>query len=220
MEVDAALLPAAWLVAGYLVLVPLLVVAWRSAPLQRLRQPELQHALLGSIVALIALWWIRAGVMPGLGFHFFGITVITLMFGWQFASLASLPVLLAGIATGRGDLPALGVNALLLFLLPVAVSWLLHRAAGRWLPPNFFVYVFIHAYLAAVVSMAAATFCMAGLQLAAGSVSASYLLAEYLPFLPMLLLAEGFINGAIIAVLVATRPGWVWTFDDRRYLSH
>lgn len=25
--------------------------------------------------------------------------------------------------------------------------------------------------------------------------------------------------GLLIGVLVATRPAWVWTFDDRRYLQ-
>ena len=52
----------------------------------------------------------------------------------------------------------------------------------------------------------------------AGSVSSAYLFSDYLVFLPMMLLSEGFINGAIITVLVATRPSWVWTFDDSLYL--
>lgn len=218
MEADATLLSAGWRLAGYGLLLPALVAAWRTAPRDRLREPEMQHALLGSIVMLVALWWIRAGVVPGLGFHFFGVTMLTLMFGWQFACLAAVPVLLAGAATGHGDLAALGINAVLLFLLPVATTWSLHRFARRFLPANFFVYVFVNGYLAAALSMAAATLSMAAVQVAAGAVGGAYLLGEFLPFLPMLLLSEGFINGAVIAVLVATRPGWVWTFDDARYL--
>jgi uncharacterized membrane protein len=218
MEVDSSLLPLAWLKSANVVMTLLLIAAAWSAPWHRLREPEMQHAWFGAMVALSVLWWIRAGIVPGLGFHFFGVTTLTLMFGWQLALLAGPAVLAAGIWTGHGDWQALGMNTLVLFGLPVTVTWTMHRLACRRLPWNFFVYVFINCYLAAVLSMALATICMTGLQVAAGQVSAAYLFSDYLPFLPMLLLSEGFINGTVIAVLVATRPGWVWTFDDKRYL--
>ena len=67
--------------------------------------------------------------------------------------------------------------------------------------------------------MAGATLVMSAVQVTAGVVAADYLWRDYLPFLPMLLLSEGFINGTVIAVLVATRPAWVWTFDDQAYLN-
>ena len=219
MEVTTALLPAGWLIAGYVLLITVLAVAAVTAPWPRLRETEMQHALFGGIVALALLWWIRAGIVPGLGFHFFGVTTLTLMFGWQFACLAAVPVLCAGIFTGHGDFGALGLNALLLFVLPAGVTWAVHGLASRLLPWNFFVYVFLNCYFAAVLAMASATLLMSGVLVAAGVVAPDYLWREYLPFLPMLLLSEGFINGAAIAVLVATRPTWVWTFDDRRYLQ-
>lgn len=218
MEVDSSLLPLSWLAFANVAVALLLIAAAWTAPWQRLREVEMQHAWFGAMVALMVLWWIRAGIVPGLGFHFFGVTTLTLMFGWQLALLAGPAVLAAGIWTGHGDWPALGMNALVLFGLPVAATWTVHQLASQRLPWNFFVYVFINCYLAAVLSMALATLCMASLQVAAGQVAADYLFRDYLPFLPMLLLSEGFINGAVTAVLVATRPGWVWTFDDNRYL--
>lgn len=219
MEVTAKLLPFTWLFAGWGLLFGVLAAATVTAPWRRLQDSEMQHALFGGIVALAVLWWIRAGILPGLGFHFFGVTALTLMFGWQFACLAAVPVLLAGVFTGHGDLGGLGLNALLLFVLPAALTWAVHGLASRHLPHNFFVYVFINCYLAAVLAMAGATLGMSSVLLTTGIVEAGYLWRDYLPFLPMMLLSEGFINGAAIAVLVATRPGWVWTFDDRRYLQ-
>lgn len=219
MEVTTNLLSSSWLIAGWGLLLGVLAPATVTAPWRRLRESEMQHALFGGIVALALLWWIRAGILPGLGFHFFGVTTLTLMFGWQFACLAAVPVLLAGIFTGQGDLGGLGLNALLLFVLPAALTWIVHALASRHLPPNFFVYVFINCYLAAVLAMAGATVMMSAVLMAAGIVELGYLWRDYLPFLPMMLLSEGFINGAAIAVLVATRPGWVWTFDDSRYLK-
>ena len=219
MEVTANLLPTALLAAGWLALGVLLALAAVTAPWQRLRESEMQHALFGSIVALALLWWIRAGILPGLGFHFFGVTTLTLMFGWQFACIAALPVLLAGVFTGQGDMGGLGLNALVLFVLPAGVTWLVHALASRHLPLNFFVYVFVNCYLAAVLSMAIATLFMSGVLIATDVIDAGYWWRNYLPFVPMLLLSEGFINGSAIAVLVATRPAWVWTFDDRHYLK-
>lgn len=220
MEVTADLLPFSWLVAGWILLGCVLGAAALTAPWRRLQEPEMQHALFGSVVALVVLWWIRAGILPGLGFHFFGVTAVTLMFGWQFACLAALPVLVAGMFTGQGDLGALGLNALLLFVLPAGLTWGVHALASRYLPRNFFIYVFINCYFAAVLAMAGATLVMSAVLVGADAVAADYLWRDYLPFLPMLLLSEGFINGTAIAVLVATRPGWVWTFDDRQYLRH
>lgn len=219
MEVTVDLLPVAWLVAGWLLLACVLGAASLTAPWRRLREQEMQHALFGSVVALAALWWIRAGIVPGLGFHFFGVTAVTLMFGWQFACLAALPVLAAGVFTGQGDLGSLGLNAVLLFVLPAGLTWCAHTLASRCLPRNFFIYVFINCYFAAVLAMGGATLAMSAVLVGADVVAADYLWRDYLPFLPMLLLSEGFINGAAIAVLVATRPGWVWTFDDRHYLQ-
>lgn len=219
MEANAQLLGPLARGAGFVLLAIVLVAAARTAPWRRLREAELQHAWLGGTVALMLLWWIRAGLEPGLGFHFFGVTAFTLMFGWQLACLAAVPVLVAGLATGHGDAAALGVNALLLFVLPAAITWRTHRLANRLLPPNFFVYVFVNCYLAAVLAMAGATAAMSGMLVGAGSIALGSLARDYLPFVPMLLFSEGFINGAVIAVLVATRPRWVFTFDDARYLA-
>ena len=220
MEVAAGMLDGAWLTAGYLLAGAVFLFAGLTAPWQRLKSTEIQHAVFGGIVALIALWWIRAGIVPGLGFHFLGVTTLTLMFGWQIACLSAIPVLLAGLFIGHGDVGGFGLNALLLFALPAGVTWLIYRLASRWLPWNFFIYVFINSYLAAALSMGLATLAMSGVQIAGGATTPAYLWHDYLPFLPLLLLAEGFINGMVVAVLVATRPDWVWTFEDSRYLRH
>lgn len=219
MEIDTTLIATPVLALGWAMLMGVLAPAALTAPWCRLADGEMQHALFGGCVALILLWWIRAGIVPGLGYHFFGVTALTLMFGWQFAVLAAIPVLAAGTLTGHGDWAGLGLNALLLFLLPAGISWVVHRIAHRTLPRTFFTYVFISCYLAAILAMAVATLAMSGVLLVAGAVDPLYLWQDYMPFLPMMLLSEGFINGMVISVLVATRPGWVWTFEDSEYLA-
>ena len=98
------------------------------------------------------------------------------------------------------------------------MTWGLRRFAQRRLPPNFFVFIYVNAYLGAAVGMAAVTGAMAAVLLLAGAVEPGALVRDYVAFLPLLALAEGFINGMTMTVLVATRPGLVWTFDDARYL--
>lgn len=215
MELNAADLGGPWAVLASILSLATLIVAARTAPWGRLRVPEMQHAFGAACVAVMLLWSIRTSFGSGPGYHFFGVTALTLMFGWQLACLAALPVLIAGCLLGFGDWVSLGPNALLLFVLPAGVTWGLLRLVRRRLPRNFFVYIYLNAYLAAAFGMAATTLAMSAAMAGAGGP----LWRDHLAFLPLLSLAEGFINGMILTVLVATRPGWVWTFDDESYLA-
>jgi uncharacterized membrane protein len=42
---------------------------------------------------------------------------------------------------------------------------------------------------------------------------------RYLPFIPMMIFAEGFFTGMLATSMVLFRPEWIGSFDDRRYLS-
>ncbi|NDY95107.1 hypothetical protein [Wenzhouxiangella limi] len=42
---------------------------------------------------------------------------------------------------------------------------------------------------------------------------------DYLLFLPMIMLPEGFLNGAVLTMLTLLRPAWVRSFDDRDYID-
>ncbi len=219
MELTAATLAPGWLGLGAVLAGTVLVTAARTAPWSRLRSAEMQHAFAAGCVAVMLLWTIRTGLEIAPGYHFFGVTTLTLMFGWQLACLASVPVLIAACLLGHGDWAALGANALVLFVLPAAVTWALLRVVRRWLPRNFFVYIYLNAYLGAACAMAAGSLAMAAILAAAGTLGDGVPWRDYLLFLPLLSLAEGFINGIVLTVLVAIRPHWVWTFDEARYFA-
>jgi len=219
MEFTTAQLDAGWLALSLCLAVLVLAAAAALTPWRRLAEAEMQHAFGAGCVALLVLWSLRTSFAPVLGYHFLGVTTLTLMFGWPLACLAAVPVLLAGCLLGHGDFGALGANFLLLFALPAAVTWGLLGFARRFLPRNFFIFIYVNAYLGAACAMAATTLAMSAIFVAVGAVQTGSMWRDYVGFLPLLALAEGFINGMTLTVLVAMRPRCVWTFDDAVYLA-
>ncbi len=218
MLVTEGLLPGGWLLGGNVALaVALMAVALRT-PWRRLADNETQHCFLGGCVALAVLWSIHGGVAPGLAFHFSGVTALTLMIGWRLAFVASLPVMAALAYTGAIGWGTMGINALALFALPALVTSIIHGLVQRRLPLNFFVYIFVTAHFGAMLAVAAGIAALSTVYVVAGVYPAAMLAREFFPVVPMVLLSEGFLNGLVMAVLVATRPGCVTSFDDRLYL--
>lgn len=218
MLVTQDLMPGGWLIAGNVGLAIVLLLVALRAPWHRLARNETQHSFLGGCVALVVLWSLSAGLHPGLSFHFCGVTALTLIIGWHLATLASLPIMVGLALTGSAGWDAIGINALVLFILPAALTSLIHRFVQRRLPLNFFVFVFITVHFGSIVAVATAVMAICGVYVVADVYSAGMIARDFLPFVPMMLLSEGFINGLVIAVLVATRPGCVESFDDRIYL--
>ena len=52
-----------------------------------------------------------------------------------------------------------------------------------------------------------------------GVYSFAQLKETVLPFFPMMFLPEAMLNGWVMVVLVAQRPGWVYSFSDEQYLK-
>lgn len=219
MDLPEGLLPVSWLWAGHVLYGTVLAVAAARAPWSRFRDNELQHVFLGACVVLLLLWSIRAGITPGLGFHFLGATVFTLMFGWQLAVIG-LSLVLAGVTFhNAADWLALPLNALATVVVPVMVSHGVYRLVDRYLPNHFFVYIFLCAFLGAGVALAANAGAWIWLLTASGVYPMKHVAYEYLPFLPLIVLPEAVLNGMIATALVGLRPRWVVTFDDDRYLK-
>jgi uncharacterized membrane protein len=170
-------------------------------------------------VAMVALLWtLRAGIEPGLNYHLLGITALTLMFDWQFALLAVGLALAITTWQGPAGWEAFGINALTMGALPVLCTRLLLAAGQRWLPANFFIYIFINSFFAGALAMLLCGLA-ATLVLAFASSGATDTVTDYLLYIPMLMFGEAFLNGMAMTLLVAYKPRWVATFHDHRYLE-
>ncbi|MGY0560367.1 energy-coupling factor ABC transporter permease [Luteimonas sp. A277] len=214
MEVTQPSLPfwvqsVAWALAA-------LVLAWQGRPLWRRLHgagPEAVRVLLGLALVLMAVRWFNTAPLQGVMLHLTGATIATLLVGagpacWVMA-VASLSGVLMGAAWHGWAMDFLVTGA-----LPVAVTAVFSRAVRRWLPHNIVVYVMGNAFFAAAVAMAASVLAKFALVAWLGSRSA----AAYLVATPLLALAEAFLTGTLMAVIVVYRPQWCVSFDDKVYL--
>ena len=188
-----------------------------KAPWFRLTQSDSSNIYFGSIVIMLLLWSLNAGILPGLNFHFLGITAACLMFGWELAFLAIQLILAILILEGRGSWETLPINALLLGAIPAGFTHILLRFSQRYIPKNYFIYIFINSFLAAITGMLL-TGTLLHWVLADASYSTSQLDNLYLVFL-MAAVPEGTLNGMTMSILVIYKPAWVTTFRDEMYLA-
>jgi uncharacterized membrane protein len=189
------------------------------APWRQLREgTRVQHLLAGAAVGLMVLWAMRTGVVPGLEFHLLGMTTVTLMLGWSFAVLAGSIALVGVTVAGLSSWSGLPVNALLDVLVPATVTQSLLVLARSALPKHFFVYVFLNAFVAGGVAVLAAGYLAVWVLVGAEAIRLDDLRQGFLPFLPLMLFPEAFVNGFLVSVMVGLRPEWVYSFRDEEYL--
>jgi uncharacterized membrane protein len=219
MDIPAGLLPGSYLWSCTLLYGLLLCLALLTAPWSKIADNEASHVYFGAIVMVVVLWMLRGGIHPGLGYHLLGATLLCLMFEWQFALFALSLALAFTTWRGPAGWEAFGVNALLMAALPILFTRLFLYACQRWLAHNFFIYIFINAFLAGAVSVLIAGVASAWIQRLAGVHEADTVSADFLLILPMLMFGEAFLNGAVMSLVVAYRPRWVATFHDRWYLQ-
>lgn len=182
-----------------------------------LLEPANLNIFLGACVAVLGLWRIKAGIEPGLNFHLLGATVLTLMVRPRLAMVA-LALVQAAVALWDGQYAAFAANWLIMGVLPVGVTWGIHRIVGRWLPRHLFVYLFLNAFAAGAISMFTVGIAASLFACFAGMYPMEYLLTDYLPFYVFMSWGEAFISGMLVTVMVVWKPHWVATFSDRHYL--
>jgi uncharacterized membrane protein len=215
MDIPANLLPVASLWIAALVYLVLLAAAALTAPWGKLLDKEGSNIYFGAVAFIAVVWILRAGIEPGHNYHLLGATALCLMFGWQFALMAVSLVLVITTWQGPAGWETFAVNALVMGAVPVLFTRLMLYACQRWLPHNFFIYVFINAFLTGALSML-----LCGYAASAVLAMADYMPASsYLQVIPLLMFGEAFLNGMLMILLVAYKPQWVSTFHDRWYLD-
>lgn len=220
MNLPDNLLPAQWYWFGHALLAIMLIKIASTTPWQRLKNPANLNLWLGACVALMIIWSIKAGIKPGLNFHLLGATAFTLMFGPQLAVFGLLIVLTGVTLAGIGGWEGFSLNAFIMIIVPVWLSYTLFRIVDRKLPNHFFIYIFINAFIGGAIAITATGLASTWLLAAGGAYSLQYLYSQYLPYYILMGWSEAMSTGMIMTLMVVFRPQWVSTFDDERYIRN
>lgn len=218
--IAAELLSEASRLLGWLLYVPVLAwAAWRAPWLELVSDLRRQHLLFGTTLALFLLWLVRRDFESGLSFHFIGMTAVTLLLDWPLALLCALVAQCGLILLGRQDLAAMGINGLLLGVLPVCIAqgcaWLLERQQPR----NLFLYIFFAGFFPAALTAAACLTLGTAVLWLDGLYALPPWLEDYAAYLWLIMFPEAFINGMCVSALVVFVPEWLETFNRTRYLQ-
>lgn len=220
MNLSAEGLNLPWLVGGLLIWVGLLIWAFKTAPWYKVTgDRSAQNVVLAATVIVLLVWQFGASLGGGITFHFLLMTTMTLMFGPQFA-LLGMSLALLGV-TFESDLGywALGLNAVLMGVIPIFITWWMARWAFYKLDHNVFVYVFFNAFLSAAIGVVVSLSLAATVLYAADVQTAETLKQSFLPFVPLMATPEGFLNGMLMTAFVLFKPHWVSSFNDKEYFK-
>ena len=214
------MLPVWLLLPGWLVFAAF--AGWNivGAPWRLMVNNGLGGVYTGACVLLTGLWWMQAGAHAGLEFHLLGLTSMVLLFGWRLALVGGGLALFALAAGGVYDWPALGLNGLLGVVLPVLLADRLHEGIYRWLPKHYFVYLMVAAHFSSMLVIAAVAVSGGLVLLLTGAYGWGRVGGDFFVFLPLVMLPEGFLNGALLTMLTLLKPEWVRSFDDRDYIDN
>ncbi|MGE5386486.1 MAG: energy-coupling factor ABC transporter permease [Betaproteobacteria bacterium] len=219
MNIPDTLLSAGWFWAAWVVWGLVAAAGVRRAPWGALRDPARFNVWLGMVVLLTVLWSLKAGVKPGLDFHFVGAALFTLSVGsWLAFFGLSLVTAGAGFGAETGFF-AFGLNALLVAGAGPLISVGLLRLAECHLPRQPFVYIFANGFFGAWLAVIGIGCCAAAILALDGAYTIDYLGSEYLPYVGLLGFAEAWLSGMMVTIFVIYRPSWISTFNDARYLD-
>lgn len=209
-----------WVVSGWVLLLAGLVWGFKTAPWQRLRSnTTTQHVFLGATVFVWLAWTFAATIEGGLSFHFLLVSVAVVLVGPQLALWLAVLALLGVTALGYAGWWVFGLNAVLMGLVPVMITWALVHFTFKFLDKNFFVFVLMNGFLAAALSSFTVLMLGGGVMWLSEVHTLEKLTQSFFPYIPMMAIPEGFVSGMLLAALVLFKPSWIGCYSDDLYLK-
>jgi uncharacterized membrane protein len=205
--------------AGYLIGCGILL---RNIPYEfwpKIKQDKhYQHLVFATVVILLLLWFLRAGIHEDLQVHFLGVTALTLIHGWRIAAfIGSLPLGLMAVlgSINGGDI---GIVALVGVIFPILFSTGIFLLSYRFLTHHIFIYIFVAAFINGALTMCFHLLLTSGWIYWEGNVSWQYIVDNYLILMPLMAFPEALLNGMVMTLLIVYQPEWVRTFSEREYM--
>ncbi len=203
-----------FLFAGF-VLLSLRQAPWRSV----LDNPIMVNALVALTIGAFVFWQFNAGIRPGFNFHILGATLFMLMFGWQVAIISLTLVMSATWFRAGMDWNTLGLNGLLMIIIPVMFSEWLLRFSKRNMPKNLFLFVLWNGFVCSALAVTINTIAATLLLLLLSQYHWAQVLHHYVSISPVIILTEAFMTGMLITAFTVFQPQAVMNFSDAEYLD-
>lgn len=198
----------------------ILLLAWKFFPFQRIKKDTaLQHRFGIALVLLVCIWSMRTGVSSGLGIHFFMVTTLHLVFGWQLAITAVFLALLGMVWIGNEAWQGIGINAWVSGVVPILCTYGFWRIQKAYQLYNPFVFIFMVTFLGAIVSVIASGLLMTAIMWLGAAYTLHDIVQQFWIFVPLIALPEAVLNGMFIAGLIVFKPEWVALFDEKRHFQ-
>jgi uncharacterized membrane protein len=152
----------------------------------------------------------------GPALHMVGLPIFVLMFGRRLAMAgAALSVIVYTLAF-NGVWTNLGLNLLLLAIVPAYFGEAMMRATERFLPRHMFVYLLGNGFFGTMAMLAILNMLSFGVYYA--MLTTVPVPNDILAFMLLLSWGESFLTGFLLTMFTVYRPEWVLTFDDNLYL--
>jgi uncharacterized membrane protein len=188
----------------------------RAADWPRLTAPGAFSAWCCAIILLPMVWRFGVPLSGGPVLHMVGLPIFVLMFGRRLAMTgAALSVMIYTLAFD-GVWVNVGLNLLLLAILPAYCGEALMRATERFLPRHMFVYLLGNGFFGAMAMLSLLNVLSLGVYYA--TMTTAPIAADILAYMLLLSWGESFLTGLLLTIFTVYRPEWVLTFDDNVYL--
>ena len=209
--------PLALAVFGWLVAVPVVAHAAWSVRRSFLPTPSVQNAWFAAIVTVSLLWALHVRSPVGMDFGLFGSALVALVFGRARAVLGLMAALVLYTALDGGSWFNIGINGVVLALVPAWLATALQRQIEQRLPKNLFVFIIgngLFVTLAATVCASALVLGLSGVE-AAGELR---MFGDHLAYSLLLAWGEALLSGMLFSALVVFTPQSVLTYRQDLYL--
>jgi len=191
---------------------------FKNASWENLRHAGRLSAWCMLVIALPLLWRFSVPVTAGgVSLHLLGVPLFVLMFGRRLAMVGVAVSVAAYTFIHQGFWINLGMNLLLLAVLPAYCGDAVLRLTRRFLPRHLFIFLLGNGLFGTMLILAASGL----VSILANSLLVSPAAAGGDAIAYMLLLAwgESFLTGFLLTMFTVYQPQWVLTFDDAVYLQ-
>jgi uncharacterized membrane protein len=188
----------------------------RSASWHSLNAPGAFSAWCFTLIMLPLVWRFSVPVESGVELHLLGMPIFVLMFGRRLAMAGVTISVSAYTLAFDANWANLGINLMLLAILPAYCGDAVMRATDRFLPHHMFVYLFGNGFFGALAMLATVGLLSLGVHQALTATMPVD--ADTIAYMLLLAWGEAFLTGFLLTIFTVYRPEWVLTFDDNVYL--